>query len=457
MNKYFGTDGIRGISNEELTPELALYVGKYSAYVLGIKQRLNSKNPLLLIGKDTRLSGDMIEHAITAGALSVGVDVISVGVVPTPAIPHLIKHYNANLGVMISASHNPYQFNGIKLFNEDGLKLRDEVEAEIEEFLHTKAELPDFENHKSIGRVIRELESRRIYEGKLENTLDLNLKGIRIGLDCANGSNYKIGPEVIKAFGAEIFTIGTEPNGININEDCGSTSLNALKQLVLKNKLDIGLAFDGDADRLLAVDENGEDIDGDRIMLALAKRMKKNGTLKDNTVVATVMSNMGMYIAMEEAGIFVEKTKVGDRYVLEKMLEKDYSIGGEQSGHIILKEFNKTGDGLFTALKLLEVLVKDVEKASDITNAMKSYPQVLKNIKVPNRIKYTIAEFEDIKNAIISVENKLGNRGRVLLRASGTEPLVRVMLEGENLSEINSYCDELIELIKDTVQNSKFA
>ncbi len=453
MKKLFGTDGIRGVANLEITPELSLYVGKYASHVLGSKIDDDKESPLLIIGKDTRLSGNMIESAITSGALSVGANVISLGVVPTPAIPHLIKYYGADAGIMISASHNPANFNGIKLFDRCGLKLKDEVEAKIEALIHEKTDLIREKSHSKMGRVLVDSASYKVYEDGIKSYFDFDLSGMKIGLDCANGSNYKIGPEVIKEFGAEIYTIGTDPDGLNINDGCGSTSLDKLRGLVLEESLDIGLAFDGDADRLLAIDEKGDLIDGDRIMLALAKRMKEKGELKSNVVVATVMSNMGLYEALKDCGIRVEKTKVGDRYVLENMLKNDYSIGGEQSGHIIIKDFNNTGDGLYTALKLLEVLVYDVEKASEITDSMKSYPQVLKNVTVPNDIKYSVAEIDEVKKAIDDVESNLKDRGRVLLRASGTEPLVRVMLEGEDLAEINQYCDDLVDLIGNVSEN----
>ncbi len=447
MKKLFGTDGIRGKANDELSAKLAYLAGLYSAIVLS----RDSEKCTLVIGKDTRKSCDMLEAAFSSGALSVGVDVISVGVVPTPAIPHLIKDYKADFGVMISASHNPAEFNGIKLFNKMGFKLNDSVEEEIEKLIKEN----DYEHldldSVDLGTVKHYPEAYKRYEDILLKKTELDLTGLKIALDCANGANYFIAPHLLKSLGAELFLIGTSPDGLNINKDCGSTHLEKLKDLVVKKSLDIGIAFDGDADRMLAVDEKGELIDGDRIMLALAKRFKRQGRLKKNTVVATVMSNMGLQKALKEEGIELVRTKVGDRYVLEEMLNKEFSLGGEQSGHIIIREINSTGDGLSTALKLLEVLKNDVQKASEINQMMSSFPQVLINVPVPNRLKYRVQDLEQIKKAVNETEEKLKDRGRVLLRASGTEPLLRVMVEGENLEEIEECANYLVSVIQKVV------
>ncbi len=444
MKKLFGTDGIRGEANVEITARLSYLTGLYSAKVLADE----AKNSTVIIGKDTRISGDMIESALSSGLMSLGLNVILVGVVPTPAIPQLIKLFNADLGIMISASHNPAEFNGIKLFNRDGLKLKDEIEAEIERLIH------EDDRHKlglessKIGRLRHEYEAYKVYEKLLLENIDYDLKGLKIALDCANGSNYKIAPDVLKSLGAEVFVIGNEPDGWNINKDCGSTHLDKLKHLVLEKNADIGIAFDGDADRVLAIDETGLEIDGDRIILALAKDMKAKGKLKGNAAVVTVMSNMGLEIALKKEGIDIVRTGVGDRYVLECLLNNDYSLGGEQSGHIIMTDVNTTGDGLASCLNLLYVLKYNVNKASEIRNAMESLPQVLVNVKVPNNIKYKVADLDAIKKRVEEIEEELKGRGRVLLRASGTEPLLRVMVEGENLEEIEKYANELAKLIE---------
>lgn len=457
MKKLFGTDGVRGRANVELSPELAFNVGRCAAYVL-TKHRTEAGPLTIVIGKDTRQSGDMLEAAIVAGVLSIGAKAISLGVVPTPAIPHLIFHHDADLGIMISASHNPAEFNGIKIFDSKGLKLGDEIEEEIEAMIQDEEALSHLNlSSTNIGRHLEDREAVDVYADKMLHSLNFDLRGLNIGLDCANGSNYYVGPKVLRRLGAEVFTIGVEPDGLNINDNCGSTHLEALRKLVLDKNLHVGLAFDGDADRLLAIDEKGEVIDGDRIMLGLAKKMKAENRLNNNTVVVTVMSNMGLFKALEKEGIETEKTKVGDRYVLENMLANDHSIGGEQSGHVILREFNNTGDGLYTALRFLELLENGRRKASEFREAMRSYPQFLKNVIVPNHLKYELADLADVKAKIKEVEDKLEGRGRVLLRASGTEPLVRVMLEGEDEREIEQYTDELVAYIEEMLRAAKNA
>lgn len=457
MKRLFGTDGVRGRANTELSPELSFKVGKYAAYVL-TKHKTDGRPLSIVIGKDTRQSGDMIEAAIIAGVLSIGAKAISLGVIPTPAIPHLIFHHQADLGIMISASHNPAEFNGIKIFDAEGLKLGDEIEEEIEEMIHNEATLSGLEiSSTKVGRHLDDAEAVDVYAEKMIHSLKYDLKGLNIGLDCANGSNYHIGPKVLRRLGAEVHTIGVEPDGLNINDNCGSTHLDQLRKLVLEKKLHVGLAFDGDADRLLALDENGDLIDGDRIMLGLAKKMKAENRLNNNKVVVTVMSNMGLFKALEAEGIETEKTQVGDRYVLENMLKNNHSIGGEQSGHVILRDFNNTGDGLYTALRFLELLENGSRKASEFTAAMKSYPQFLKNVIVPNHLKYELADLADVKTKIKEVEDGLQGRGRVLLRASGTEPLVRVMLEGEDEAEIEKYTDELVAYIEEMMRATKQA
>lgn len=451
MKKLFGTDGIRGEANVELSSQIAYLTGLYSAYVLAEDQ----KKRTVVIGKDTRKSCDMIESALCAGLLSVGLDVVLLGVVPTPAIPHLIREYEAELGIMISASHNPAEFNGIKLFNKKGLKLSDEIEAKIEALIKEDDRSKLRLSSLNVGSLRYEPEAHRKYQDILLKHADFDLQGMKIALDCANGSNYKIAPEILRSLGAELFVIGDAPDGLNINKDCGSTHLGRLQDLTKEKQAHIGIAFDGDADRILAVDENGDLIDGDRIILAIAKDLKRKELLKNNTVAVTVMSNMGLEIALRNEEIDLVRTKVGDRYVLESMLHHDYSLGGEQSGHIIIKDLNTTGDGLATCLNLLGVLKNGRGKASDITNGMQSLPQVLLNVKVPNTIKYGIEELEEVRAAVLDVEEKLHQKGRVLLRASGTEPMLRVMVEGENREEIEKHAKDLAKLIETLSEEGK--
>lgn len=448
MGKYFGTDGVRGIANTELDSMLAYKLGRAGAHVLA----KTGKRAKVLVGKDTRISGDMLEAALTAGICSAGVDVIKVGVITTPAIAYLTRKYGADAGVVISASHNPVEYNGIKFLDQDGYKLPDEVEDEIEKYLDNDLSGIETPTGVEVGRVYEEVEANRDYIGYLKGLYDIDFKGLRIALDCAEGAAYYCAPEVFKEMGAEVFVIHNNPDGTNINAGCGSTHLGEIKKFTVENKCDIGLAFDGDADRCLAVDENGEEVNGDFIMMILAKHMKSKGELEKDTLVVTVMSNMGLFIACEENGIAVEKTKVGDRYVLENMKEKGYKIGGEQSGHVILLDYNTTGDGLITAISLAKVLKETGSKASELAGVMKELPQVLVNVKLENGKKNIFNEDEEIINRIKEVEAGLDGKGRVLIRPSGTEPLVRVMLEGENQSEIDALAHELADLISKKAQ-----
>lgn len=445
MGRLFGTDGVRGIANKELTCELAFDLGRAGAYVLAeTKQK-----PKILIGKDTRISCDMLEAALCAGLTSVGADVYLAGVVTTPAIAHLVKSLGFDAGVMISASHNPYEFNGIKFFNSQGFKLSDQIEEKIEDIILNKKwdEVPHAQ-FDAIGRVNR-VDLKKDYQEYLKSTLNgASFKGLKIVIDCANGAAYKIAPEVFEELGAEVVVINNQPDGTNINKECGSTHLRMLQQEVVKNKADFGIAYDGDADRTLFVDEEGNIVDGDKIMLLLAQNLKQRGRLKNDTLVVTVMSNMGLFVAAKELGIELEVTKVGDRYVLEKMLEGGYSIGGEQSGHIILLDFATTGDGILTSLQLTKLIKESGKKLSEIAKIMKVYPQVLVNAKVENGKKDLYSKDPVILEAIKKVEEKLNGKGRVLIRPSGTEPLVRVMIEGEDYEEIKkdaSYIASLIE------------
>ena len=443
MNKLFGTDGVRGVANKELTCDLAYKIGKAGAYVL----TKGKKDAKIIVGKDTRISGDMLEAALISGICSVGVDVECLEVVPTPAIPYLIREHGADAGVMISASHNPVEYNGIKFFSSTGYKLTDEIEEEIER--HVNNELAEIELPFGDSVGIRDINHSGLddYISYINSIIDIDFGGMKVALDCAEGAAYKCAPEVFKSLGAEVYVIHNNPNGKNINKDCGSTHLDQIRKFTLENKCDLGLAFDGDADRCLAVDELGEEVNGDFIMTILAKDLKSKGKLKNNTLVATVMSNMGLDIATKEQEIDVIKTGVGDRYVLERMLEEGHNLGGEQSGHIIMLDYNTTGDGLLTGVKLAEALKTSGTKLSELKSIMRNLPQVLINSTVPNDKKDIYLKDEEIIQKIKQAEEKLDGKGRVLIRASGTEPLVRVMLEGECIEEITKLAEEIVNLI----------
>ncbi len=448
MSRLFGTDGVRGIANVELTADLAFKLGKYGAHVLA----KGKQNARIVIGKDTRVSGYMLEAALMAGIMSAGCNAYLVGVVPTPAIPHLINHYNADAGVMISASHNPVEFNGIKFFSGDGFKLSDKIEEQIEGLVMGIIPYHEEVGGTEVGRRVHHFEANYVYAERIRASIDCDLTGLKVALDCANGANFEVAPSTLRELGAEVTVINNHPDGFNINKDCGSTHLEKVARLTREVGADVGIAFDGDADRMLAVDENGVVVDGDKIMLIIARKLASEGQLNGNTVVSTVMSNMGLDKALDANGLKSVKTKVGDRYVLEKMLEDDYLIGGEQSGHVILLNHNKTGDGLLSAVQLLAVLKKSGQKMSELAAGMTVYPQVLKNVRVPNENKYHILENETIARKIAQVEQQLAGDGRLLIRPSGTEPLVRVMLEGSNLEIITAYCDELIDVITKVYQ-----
>ncbi|MEZ0536598.1 phosphoglucosamine mutase [Caldicellulosiruptoraceae bacterium PP1] len=446
MKRLFGTDGVRGIANQELTCELAFNLGRAGAYVLTKVH----KKPKIIIGKDTRLSCDMLESSLAAGLSSVGADVYLVGVTTTPAIAYLTREKGFDAGVMISASHNPYEFNGIKFFNSDGFKLSDATEMEIEDIiLNNRFDVIPKPENNMIGK-IQTIDLKEDYKRFLKSTVDgLNLVGTKIVLDCANGASYKIAPEIFRELGADVVVLSDNPNGININKNCGSTHLEHLQEEVLKHQADFGIAFDGDADRCLAVDENGEVVDGDKIMLLIANNLKKQGKLSSDTLVVTVMSNLGLFVAAKELDINLEVTKVGDRYVLEKMLDGNFVVGGEQSGHIILLSHTTTGDGILTSLHLAKLIKESGQKLSELSKIMKVFPQVLKNAKVSNERKNDYINDIKIKNFISDLENKYSGKGRVLIRPSGTEPLVRVMIEGENLEEITNDASNLALLIEE--------
>ncbi|HOB19871.1 MAG TPA: phosphoglucosamine mutase [Candidatus Atribacteria bacterium] len=445
MGRLFGTDGVRGLANRELTCDLAYKLGQAGAYVLtGEKHK-----PRILIGRDTRISGDMLEAALAAGICSVGADAIVVGVLPTPAIAYLARHYGADAGAVISASHNPMEYNGIKFFNSQGYKLPDELENRIEDIILDKAEELPLSEGADLGRIVRIDDAVDEYVEFLKSTIEGDLKGFRIALDCANGAAYEAAPRLFEALGAEVHTISNEPNGVNINAGCGSTHPEKLQEFVKELGADVGLAFDGDADRLIAVDEKGEIVDGDQIMVMCALCMSERGVLKDNTVVTTVMSNLGLDLALKKAGLTSVKTKVGDRYVLEKMLDGGFSIGGEQSGHIIFLDHNTTGDGLLTALQMLGVMKRSGDKLSKLAAQMKKYPQVLVNARVSEQKKHSYADDPVIREEIGKIESRFKDEGRVLIRPSGTEPLVRVMIEGADQKEIEEYAVKLARLIEE--------
>ena len=445
MGRMFGTDGIRGIANVELTAELAFKVGQCGAYVL---TKNTDHRPRVLIGKDTRKSGDMLEAALTAGMCSVGVKVIPLGVIPTPAVAYLTRLYKADAGVVISASHNPCEYNGIKFFNSDGYKLSDSVEDEIEAYIKEDKKIGDLPTHGKVGYVSANHNAVEDYVNFACSTIDCDLRGMKIAIDCANGATYQTAFKALNKLGANVEAIHNTPDGVNINAKCGSTHMESLQSYVTSIGADIGLAFDGDADRMLAVDENGKIIDGDQIMAVCAKYMLDNNKLKKNTLVATVMSNLGLFIAGEKLGINIPRTKVGDRYVLEEMLDKGYSIGGEQSGHIIFLDHNTTGDGLVSALQFLSVLKKTGQKASEAAAIVEVLPQVLVNavVKPENKDKYM--EVEEIAEACKKVEDKFAGEGRVLIRPSGTEPLVRVMIEGKDKDVLQAEAEKLASLIE---------
>lgn len=446
MGKLFGTDGVRGIANKELTVDLAYKLGQAGAYVL---TKESKRKATILIGRDTRISGEMLTAAMIAGICSVGADALSVGIVPTPAVAYLTREYGADAGVVISASHNPVEYNGIKFFNRDGYKLSDEIEEEIEALIANDNKGIDLPIGVNIGKAITRTECIYDYIRYAKRQISTNLEGLRIVIDCANGASYVSAPETLRQLGAEVIIIHNEPDGTNINKKCGSTHMKDLQQYVKQVEANVGLAFDGDADRCLAVDENGNIVDGDQIMAICGLYMKENGTLRKNAIVATVMSNLGFFLMGKENGLSIKQTKVGDRYVLEKMLEEGYNLGGEQSGHIIFLDENTTGDGLLTALHLLEVMKVTGKTLSQLASVMEVLPQVLINAKVSNDKKDKYNEDEVIKKAISEVEAKFAGEGRVLIRPSGTEPLVRVMIEGKNQEELQKEASTLAKLIEE--------
>lgn len=446
MGRLFGTDGARGIANVDLTCELAMQIGRATAMVLSS----NKNRPKVLIGMDTRISSEMLESSIAAGLCSVGADVLLLGVVPTPAVAYLVKKYRYDAGIMISASHNPCEYNGIKIFQSNGYKLPDSLEEEIEAIILNETVVPPKAVGGDVGRITRSNFAIFDYIAHLETTIDCDLEGMNIVIDCANGSSSVTAPQMFERLGANSQVISAEPDGTNINRDCGSTHLENISEFIKKHSdFQIGLAFDGDADRLLCVDEKGNFVDGDKIISICAKFLKSENKLKKDTAVVTVMSNMGFFKFCEENSISCEKTKVGDRYVLENMTENGYNLGGEQSGHVIFLDYATTGDGQLTALQLLRIMKKTGKKLSELAGEMKVYPQVTKNVRVSQMGKVRFATDESIKIAIAEAEKELGDKGRILVRVSGTEPLVRVMVEGEDARLIEHLASEVAEVVEE--------
>ena len=445
MARLFGTDGVRGIANEEMTAELAMSIGRAAAAVLTQGRR---RRPLVVIGKDTRLSSDMLESSLAAGLCSVGADVIIVGVTPTPAVAFLVHQYKADAGIMISASHNPYPYNGIKIFSGDGFKLPDDLENRIEALVLDEPETIALVKNEDLGTMSYRKTAVDDYVKHLVSTVPTSLDGLRIVVDCANGSASATAPLLFEDLGADVHFLSSEPDGVNINENCGSTHLGHLKKYVLDHKMDVGVAFDGDADRCLCIDEKGNVIDGDFIMAICALDMKQRGKLRRDTVVGTIMTNMGFHKFCDDNDIRFEATKVGDRYVLEELEIEGYNFGGEQSGHVIFRDFSTTGDGQLTAIQLLCHLRGSGKTLSELSSVMPQYPQVMKNVKVSPQGKLAFYNNDAVHDVVEKYKNMLGEEGRVVVRVSGTEPLIRVMVEGKNKESIEKAAAEIAGVVK---------
>lgn len=442
MGKYFGTDGVRGVANRELTAEMAYSIGRCGGYVL----TGNVEKPKVVIGMDTRISGPMLESALVAGMLSIGAEVIRLGIVSTPAVAYITRLLKADAGVMISASHNPVEDNGIKFFGGDGFKLTDETELRIEELMDAETDELPRPVGAGLGKVSIDHDSKYLYLEYLKSTIAGDFSGIKIVLDCAHGAAYELAPRLFRELGAEVIAIGAEPDGLNINDGYGSTHPEKLRDEVLRHGADLGLAFDGDADRLIAIDNAGEEVDGDFILCICGDAMNRAGKLKDSTIVSTVMSNIGFYKATEKLSLNTAKTAVGDRYVMEEMRRGGFNLGGEQSGHVIFLDYNTTGDGILTAIQLVDTLKASGKKLSDLKSMMTKYPQVLVNVRVQDKTNYP--NNPAIEAAIQEVEGKLGSNGRVLVRPSGTEPLIRVMAEGPDKDELDRYVGQIVEVVQ---------
>ena len=447
MGRLFGTDGVRGIANKDLTNELAMKIGAAAATVL--LEEAKSAKPTVLIGRDTRASGDMLEAALTSGLCSVGCNVLSVGIVPTPAVAYLVGKYECEAGIMISASHNPCEYNGIKIFQKTGYKLDDAIEDEIESIILDDSRIPDYKTGGDVGNRLFSKNAIKDYIEHVVSTTDVRFDGMTIALDCANGSASVCAKDIFTALGAKCIMLSDTPDGVNINDNCGSTHPEELMRFVKSASLDLGLAFDGDADRMLAVDENGELVDGDKVIAICSKRMKEEGSLKDDTAVVTVMSNMGFFKFCDDNDIKCARTAVGDRYVLERMLKDGYNIGGEQSGHVIFLDYATTGDGELTGVQLIKTIVKTGKKLSELASVMTVYPQVLINVKVSTEGKAKYNNDEYIIAATQKAEMELMGDGRVLVRVSGTEPLVRVMLEGKDIDHITRLGNDIADVVRE--------
>lgn len=441
MGKYFGTDGVRGVANTELTPEFAFRLGRAGGYLL----TKDHEHPKVLIGKDTRISGEMLEGAMVAGLLSIGVEVMRLGTITTPGVAYLTKAVSAQAGIMISASHNPVADNGIKFFGADGFKLNDDQEAEIERHLEGDDQMPRPVGGQ-LGSVNDYFEGRQKYLQFLKNTVSEDFSSLHIALDCANGAASSLAPHLMADLEADISTIGNNPDGININEGVGSTHPEALAAFVVEKGADLGLAFDGDADRLIAVDENGNIVDGDQIMYICGKHLKQELMLNKNMVVTTIMSNIGLHKALQEIDVETVQTKVGDRHVMEEMRTNGYSLGGEQSGHLIFLDLTTTGDGMLSALQLVDMVKKSGKKLSELAAEMPRFPQKLVNVRVTD--KYEVENNPKVKEVIDRIEAETGDKGRILVRPSGTEPLVRVMAEAETEELCNNYVKEIADVVQ---------
>ena len=446
MGRLFGTDGVRGVANKDLTCELAMKLGRAAAAVLTNK---STRHPRVIIGKDTRLSSDMLENAMAAGLCSVGASVVLLGVVPTPAVAYLVEKYKADAGVMISASHNSYEYNGIKIFSGDGYKLPDDLEERIESLILGEAALPAAPADSDLGTVETAPNALRDYIDHVKSTVHFSLDGLEVALDCANGSSAMTAETLFTELGAKVHMLSNEPNGVNINDGCGSTHMESLIEYVKTHKVDAGIAFDGDADRCLAVDENGEPVDGDFIMAICGLDKKSRGKLNKSCIVGTIMTNLGFVKFCERNDIHFEATKVGDRYVLEEMLLENYSFGGEQSGHVIFRDFATTGDGQLTAAQLLSIMKRREAKLSSMTTVMERYPQTIKNIRVTPEGKLAFYTDPKVKKAIDTATKTLAGNGRVIVRPSGTEPLLRVMVEGQDLELIEKLANDISKVIEE--------
>lgn len=448
MARLFGTDGVRGVANEELTPLLAMQLGQAGAYVL---TKEKEHKPTIMVGCDTRISGDMLANALMAGVCSVGANAVYVGVIPTPAVAYLTRKYKVDAGVVISASHNPVEFNGIKFFDANGYKLPDEMEDEIEALIKSNMKDVPFPTGSRVGKIKYRTDAREEYINHAVQSVPVDLTGMKVVIDAAEGASFYTSVEAIKDLGAEVIAIHNNPDGTNINANCGSTHMEELQARVVYEKANIGLAFDGDADRLLAVDEKGNLVDGDQIMAIVGNHMRSQGKLKKDTIVVTVMTNLGFTLMAKEQNLNIETTKVGDRYVLERMKEIGASLGGEQSGHVIFLDENTTGDGLLSALHLLQVLVDTKKPLSELSKIMTVLPQALVNAKVPNHKKDHYMDYPEIASAIAKLEEMFAGEGRVLIRPSGTEPKVRVMIEGKDQVLIDAEAKKLADLIQNTM------